>query len=337
MRSNRMRVIGAIALLGVASCSSRQDAPATTEGAAEGISAPNGTFLAYEHTVSFELSAGKIPARLAKSQASCVAQSFGDCAVLNIEQLAGDRPSASLTVRISPSGVEPFLAEAGEGGEIATRSLRAEDLASAVEDNAAERARLEKSLAKLSKFAERADLAVADAIAVANEAAEIEVQLEALARAGAGHKRRLDTNLVALGHLRVADGQYPTLSLSESGVGAMKASVAVTLYALPLAPKTKRAARAGGGATGSRAGASDAVPDYDDALFQRLRALRRRLASERGVPPYLIFGDRTLQELAAAKPTAVEQLRGIRGIGEVKLRDLGAVFVAEIAAALAEG
>ena len=142
--------------------------------------------------------------------------------------------------------------------------------------------------------------------------------------------------LVALGHLRVADGQYPTLSLSESGVGAMKASVPVTLYALPLAPKTKRAARVGGGASGSRAGASDAVPDYDDALFQRLRALRRRLASERGVPPYLIFGDRTLQELAAAKPTAVEQLRGIRGIGEVKLRDLGAVFAAEIAAALAE-
>jgi ATP-dependent DNA helicase RecQ len=64
--------------------------------------------------------------------------------------------------------------------------------------------------------------------------------------------------------------------------------------------------------------------------------LRRKLAAQRSVPPYLIFGDRTLQELAAAKPTRVEQLRGIRGIGEVKLRDLGALFAAEIAAALAE-
>lgn len=135
--------------------------------------------------------------------------------------------------------------------------------------------------------------------------------------------------LVAAGHLRVADGQFPTLSLTESGVEAMKARVPVTLFALPLAPaKAKR--------TRAPSASADATPDYDDALFQRLRALRRRLAAERGVPPYLIFGDRTLQELAAVKPTRVEQLRGIRGIGEVKLRDLGAVFAAEIAAALAE-
>ena len=71
-------------------------------------------------------------------------------------------------------------------------------------------------------------------------------------------------------------------------------------------------------------------------MFQRLRALRRRLAAERRVPPYLIFGDRTLQELAAAKPTTPERLLDIRGIGEVKARDLGPIFLAEIAAGLAD-
>jgi len=137
--------------------------------------------------------------------------------------------------------------------------------------------------------------------------------------------------LVALGHLRIADGQFPTLSLTESGVEAMYARVPVTLFALPATPAKPKRARAA-------AAAAEAAPlAFDDALFQRLRALRRRLAAERGVPPYLIFGDRTLQELAAAKPTRVEQLRGIRGIGEVKLRDLGAVFAAEIAAAVAGG
>jgi ATP-dependent DNA helicase RecQ len=137
--------------------------------------------------------------------------------------------------------------------------------------------------------------------------------------------------LVALGHLRVADGSFPTLALTESGVEAMHARVPVTLFALPATPaKPKRLRGASAAASGG------APPDYDDAIFQRLRALRRRLASERGVPPYVIFGDRTLQELAAAKPTRIEQLRGIRGIGEVKLRDLGAVFAAEIGAALAE-
>jgi ATP-dependent DNA helicase RecQ len=137
--------------------------------------------------------------------------------------------------------------------------------------------------------------------------------------------------LVALGHLRVADGRFPTLSLSESGVEAMYARAPVTLFALPATPAKPKRTR------GPSLPAGDGAPlGFDDALFQRLRALRRRLAAERGVPPYLIFGDRTLQELAAAKPTRVEQLRGIRGIGEVKLRDLGAVFAAEIAAAVAE-
>ncbi len=139
--------------------------------------------------------------------------------------------------------------------------------------------------------------------------------------------RHLIEQLVGLGHLEVAPGQYPTLALSATGLEVMKGRTPITLFALPVTPKTRRPARA--------AAAADATADYDESLFQRLRALRRRLAAERHVPPYLIFGDRTLQELAAVKPTSVEHLRGIRGIGEIKARDLGPVFVAEISAALA--
>jgi ATP-dependent DNA helicase RecQ len=134
--------------------------------------------------------------------------------------------------------------------------------------------------------------------------------------------------LVGLGHLQVSAGEYPTLALTSSGLEVMKGRAPVALFALPVAPKARRAAR-------SAAPSGDA-PLYDERLFQRLRALRRRLAAERRVPPYLIFGDRTLQELAAAKPTTPERLLGIRGIGEVKARDLGPVFLAEIAAGLAE-
>jgi ATP-dependent DNA helicase RecQ len=135
--------------------------------------------------------------------------------------------------------------------------------------------------------------------------------------------------LVALGHLRVADGSFPTLSLTESGVEAMYARIPVTLFALPAAANKPKRVR-------DAARTAAQVGDADDALFQRLRALRRRLAAARGVPPYLIFGDRTLQELASVKPTRIEQMLGIRGIGEVKLREFGAVFAAEIAEALAE-
>jgi ATP-dependent DNA helicase RecQ len=134
--------------------------------------------------------------------------------------------------------------------------------------------------------------------------------------------------LVGLGHLQVAPGQYPTLALTPSGREVMAGRAPVALFALPLAPRARSKLR------GPAAG-GDALA-YDEALFQRLRALRRRLAAERRVPPYLIFGDRTLQELAAVKPTSPERLRGIRGIGEVKARDLGPVFLAEIAAGIAE-
>jgi ATP-dependent DNA helicase RecQ len=131
--------------------------------------------------------------------------------------------------------------------------------------------------------------------------------------------------LVALGHLSVAPGRYPTLSMTRSGVEAMKAQLPVTLFELPVAPKPRRGSRA--------AAPTDLV--YDVALFEKLRALRRKLAQDRGVPPYVIFGDRTLQELAALKPTTLEGLRGVKGIGEVKLRDLGPAFVDEIRAATA--
>ena len=134
--------------------------------------------------------------------------------------------------------------------------------------------------------------------------------------------------LVGLGHLQVAPGSYPTLALTASGIEVMKGRAPIALFALPLPPKTRGKARG--------AAASTEAPSYDERMFQRLRALRRRLAAERRVPPYLIFGDRTLQELAARKPTTPERLLDIRGIGEVKARDLGPVFLAEIAAAIAD-
>ena len=135
--------------------------------------------------------------------------------------------------------------------------------------------------------------------------------------------------LVGLGHLRVAPGRYPTLSLTTSGVAVMRAEREIALCRPPVSRKARRST--------SRAGRGEAPPSYDEALFERLRALRRRLAKERGVPPYIIFGDRTLQELAAEKPSTLEALRGIRGIGEAKLADLGPIFLGELRAATGRG
>ena len=58
---------------------------------------------------------------------------------------------------------------------------------------------------------------------------------------------------------------------------------------------------------------------------------RRTLARERGLPPYLVFNDRTLAELAARKPRTSEEFRRIKGVGDKKAADLGPLFLARIA------
>ncbi|MHB2040148.1 MAG: HRDC domain-containing protein [Acidiferrobacteraceae bacterium] len=69
----------------------------------------------------------------------------------------------------------------------------------------------------------------------------------------------------------------------------------------------------------------------EEALFEALRTLRRALAQDQGVPPYIIFHDTTLQEMARTCPAHLEQLRRIPGVGAQKLKRYGARFLDEIA------
>lgn len=70
--------------------------------------------------------------------------------------------------------------------------------------------------------------------------------------------------------------------------------------------------------------------DYDDDLFDALRSLRKRLADEAGVPPYVIFGDATLAEMAARLPTDKAAMLAINGVGKHKLQRFGHDFIEEI-------
>ncbi len=66
----------------------------------------------------------------------------------------------------------------------------------------------------------------------------------------------------------------------------------------------------------------------DDALFDRLRALRRRLADEQGVPAYVVFADATLAAMAALRPRTPDELLRVSGVGQVKLARYGEAFLA---------
>ncbi|MCF7221195.1 DUF4349 domain-containing protein [Marilutibacter chinensis] len=157
-----------------------------------------GAMLAYEHHIAVRLPVEEIAPRHAAVQAACRERRFGECVLLNISQQGGDHPSASVTVRIVPSGVEPMIAMAGEGAEFGSRSTHAEDLAVVVRDNALEQDRLRTELQRLQEFQQRRDLAVADMIALAERMAATRARLDAAEREGAQHRRRIDTQLLTL-------------------------------------------------------------------------------------------------------------------------------------------
>jgi ATP-dependent DNA helicase RecQ len=72
---------------------------------------------------------------------------------------------------------------------------------------------------------------------------------------------------------------------------------------------------------------SAAPLQYDDDLFQALRALRKQIADQHGVPPYVVFSDATLAELAALRPDDDESLLRINGVGRLKLARYGALLL----------
>ena len=87
------------------------------------------------------------------------------------------------------------------------------------------------------------------------------------------------------------------------------------------------------GATGSaagRTGSRDTDELVDPELFERLRALRKRLAAAEGVPAYIVFGDAVLRGMASARPRSLEAMREISGVGPAKLARYGEAFLEEI-------
>jgi ATP-dependent DNA helicase RecQ len=127
--------------------------------------------------------------------------------------------------------------------------------------------------------------------------------------------------LVDQGLIERSDGDRPILELNSRSWEVLRGERTVQLQQTRASKTPKR----------SRAEA-ESWEGVDRELFESLRELRRDLASERGVPAYMIFGDATLRELARLRPTNLEDFRTIRGVGEKKLQDLGGGFVAHIRA-----
>lgn len=133
--------------------------------------------------------------------------------------------------------------------------------------------------------------------------------------------------LIGLGFVVVTPGQYPTLYLSDEGGELMYGRTDVKLVVVPRAKASKARASASRGRP-----QAELDPGAEDR-FEFLRGVRRELAKARGVPPYVIFPDRTLVAIANARPTTLDDFGRLPGVGAKKLEDLGPIFIAELAKA----
>ena len=132
--------------------------------------------------------------------------------------------------------------------------------------------------------------------------------------------------LVGLGLLQLTDDQYPVLSMTPQGVALLKDAAACPDLALA---RQRTPAK---GAPRSRARIETESWDHvDRGLFDRLRALRLDLARARGVPPYVIFHDATLREMARLRPSSRAALLDVKGVGARKAAELGDAFLLAIA------
>ena len=140
-----------------------------------------------------------------------------------------------------------------------------------------------------------------------------------------GEVRGYIEQLMAHELLRQTDDAYPVVMLTERGVRLLKDAASEPQLALarqrrPVKDRAPKRSKA----------EAESWRDVDRDLFERLRHVRLQIARSRGVPPYVIFHDTTLREMARVRPSTLDQLRTVYGVGARKAEDLGEVFLEAI-------
>ncbi len=126
-------------------------------------------------------------------------------------------------------------------------------------------------------------------------------------------------SLIHLGHLVLTEGEYPVVKWTDKSQSSVKGQESI-LFKKKIfkAPKEEREAFKK---------KQVLALDYDETLFQKLREMRLDTAREENVPPYVVFSDRALQEMAAHLPQTKEEFGRINGVGPIKWLKYGEKFL----------
>lgn len=130
--------------------------------------------------------------------------------------------------------------------------------------------------------------------------------------------------LLTKGLVRISDWEYRSLALTEDSRPVLRGEVDLKLR------KIKEAKRALQKAKQAKSGKVIDLPEDKEELFEALRGLRMVLAKENKVPPYIIFGDKTLIDMCQILPTNEEQMKMVHGVGSSKFEKYGEMFLNEI-------
>ena len=136
--------------------------------------------------------------------------------------------------------------------------------------------------------------------------------------------------LLAHGLLQQGGDEYPILQLTQEGLALLKDAGAQPDLTLARQRRPEK------GRLPKRARVeTESWEGVDRDLFERLRAMRLQVARSRGVPPYVIFHDTTLREIARLKPSSMDALHHIYGVGARKAEDLGELVLQVVAGSAA--
>jgi ATP-dependent DNA helicase RecQ len=145
--------------------------------------------------------------------------------------------------------------------------------------------------------------------------------------------RNIFRQLIALGYLSVDVDRHGGLRLTDKSRPLLRGEQALHLRKEQKPEKRRKECNRTERADKPRFDRDDLSSDAQ-SLWEALRALRLQLAREQGVPPYVIFHDSTLLHMATERPSTLEAMRGITGVGESKLDKYGQAFLDVVTANL---
>lgn len=137
----------------------------------------------------------------------------------------------------------------------------------------------------------------------------------------------LGRRLISAGFAALDESKFATVSVTDAGIEALKTRAPILL------PRPRALQTAAAKSAGEIARAGE-IP-CDEGLFRALRTLRKEIADARNVPPYVVFSDVSLRQMARRYPSTPDEFLAVPGVGSRKLADFGAAFLSAIAAWLA--